>query len=360
MSTAPIIKDRKIGLDLVRSYAILQVLITHSMYTLSAGTDIKFISYLPDGVSVFFVLSGYLIGTIFFTDVIQKKIDLKNLLKFWIRRWLRTLPLYYLILGLNFTLAFFHVIDADANVFTWKFLFFLQNFNWYFYGFFMESWSLSVEEWFYLLMPVFTFGLSKFLSATHSFLLAALLMLAASVLLRFERGPDIITTFQWDFQIRKVVIMRFDTIIIGVLLAFLQIKYSLSLLRGAYWMPIAGIIILYLVRVPNIFPTAQQYTVWFFLWDAIGIGLLMILFISLKISNRFLTSCILFISKTSYAAYLIHGIVISLFIKFLLTVDNSTFVFLIFWPVTFIGSWIVYKYFEYPILKMRDKFFTVT
>jgi peptidoglycan/LPS O-acetylase OafA/YrhL len=353
-------KNRKIGLDLVRSYAILQVLLSHSLYTFCAGTNVKFMNYLPDGVSVFFVLSGYLIGTIFLSDVIQKKIDMKNLLTFWLRRWLRTLPLYYLILGLNYILAFYHVIDADANVFTWKFLFFLQNFNWYFYGFFMESWSLSVEEWFYLLMPVFTFGLSRFLSANHSFLLAASFMLLTSIIFRFERSENIITTFQWDFQIRKVVIMRFDTIIIGVLLAFLQMKYSHSLMRGAYWMAIVGIIILILIRIPNIFLTTRQYTVWFFLWDAIGIALLMILFINLKISNRFLKRCIIYISKTSYAAYLTHGIIISLFVKFLFTTHNSTYLFLIFWPITFFCSWIVHKYYEYPILKMRDKFFSIT
>jgi peptidoglycan/LPS O-acetylase OafA/YrhL len=100
------------------------------------------------GVEIFFVLSGFLIGQILLRDF-EQGVNFKKLLHFWKRRWIRTIPVYYLVLFLKFVLA-----PAIGINIIWYFLF-LQN-NIYGIDFFGVSWSLVIEEWFYLLIP---FGL---------------------------------------------------------------------------------------------------------------------------------------------------------------------------------------------------------
>ena len=92
--------DRVVGLDILRSIAILLVVYYHGRFILpphfrSLYDNIQILNI--DGVSIFFVLSGFLIGGILLKIINKtdfKKVDLIN---FWIRRWFRTIPNYYFI-----------------------------------------------------------------------------------------------------------------------------------------------------------------------------------------------------------------------------------------------------------------------
>src|SRR5258708_1726234 len=92
------------GLDILRAIAILLVLYSHSIPFLSGIFSSKLLS-LPiiDGVSIFFVLSGFLIGGILIKIIEKEGVSKVGLLNFWIRRWMRTLPLYYFVLTLLIT-----------------------------------------------------------------------------------------------------------------------------------------------------------------------------------------------------------------------------------------------------------------
>src|SRR5919108_5666871 len=111
---------RIVGLDIVRALAILMVLFYHSREMLAGLISIPFIGYLTGkiiaitvpfghlGVEMFFVLSGYLIGGILIKEFNKNdNLNFNNITSFWKRRWLRTLPNYFLILVLNFILYFF-------------------------------------------------------------------------------------------------------------------------------------------------------------------------------------------------------------------------------------------------------------
>ncbi len=90
---------RVFGLDLMRAFAIIFVVMGHGSWMLDkADTDFPWIGFI-DGVELFFVLSGFLIGGILI-KLFQntKSLGVKTLWNFWIRRWFRTLPNYYLIL----------------------------------------------------------------------------------------------------------------------------------------------------------------------------------------------------------------------------------------------------------------------
>lgn len=147
-------ENRNFGLDLLRFFAIIFVLINHGSYQLPKTLkNINQYFYL-DGVLLFFVLSGFLIGSIFI-KMCEKK-DLKsNIFNFWIRRWMRTIPAYFFVLLIVTFLHF--IILKELDLFeTIKHFLFIQNFKEFSPYLFPEAWSLSIEEWFYLLLPIFS------------------------------------------------------------------------------------------------------------------------------------------------------------------------------------------------------------
>lgn len=155
--------NRIYGLDILRAFAILFVVLDHSKHTLQ-NSDSQIISEISqvyswylrylvfDGVSIFFVLSGFLIGSILIKIFDKGDLSFKNLLNFWIKRWMRTLPNYLFILSLLILLSTIYLENFNIKE-AIPYYFFIQNFNSPHPDFFPEAWSLSIEEWFYLLIP---------------------------------------------------------------------------------------------------------------------------------------------------------------------------------------------------------------
>lgn len=177
------------GLNEIRALASLAVLLHHlEFYKKKAGaqtllnTPLKtFIVDLgSNGVAVFFVLSGFLITYLLLAE--KERFANINLKKFYFRRILRIWPLYYLIVFLSFAIipnvaqhwepmqheAFYYSrilklpqIYAPA---LWLFLLFLPNLALRLYGPVVgaaQSWSVGVEEQFYLLWPQLLQRVSK-------------------------------------------------------------------------------------------------------------------------------------------------------------------------------------------------------
>lgn len=153
------------GLDHLRALAILLVCLSHYSI-LSPGEP----AWLADtvvfcwtGGDLFFVLSGFLIASQLFTQIKQQqRFSLKN---FFVKRFFRILPAYWVTLALYFGLPFFREKETIAPL--WKFLTFTQNL-----GLdlktsraFSHAWSLCVEEHFCLFLPLllsfFLFNLSS-------------------------------------------------------------------------------------------------------------------------------------------------------------------------------------------------------
>lgn len=127
----------------MRSFAMLCVIITHSGYGSLFGTRYGIVA-----VESFFVVSGFLIGGILLRDF-KDEMNFNNVTLFWKKRWFRTLPLYYVVLLLKFIF-----IDHSIGVNILYYFTFLQS-NFYGIDYLTVSWTLVVEEWFYLLMPLF-------------------------------------------------------------------------------------------------------------------------------------------------------------------------------------------------------------
>src|SRR6266576_2119715 len=148
--------------DGLRGLAILLVLIAHSGF-LEALPHAGGLEFARLGVDLFFVLSGFLITGIL-TDSKGTPHYFRN---FYARRALRIWPLYYLVLFLAFVVAplFAPAMRPTAAKIWPAFVFYVQNIV------FMRSatyhfalgatWSLAVEEQFYMTWPLLVYLLRK-------------------------------------------------------------------------------------------------------------------------------------------------------------------------------------------------------
>ncbi len=184
-------KNRVFGLDLLRMIAISIVVISHAGILLDGEVRQLYDLFIFKGgvgVSIFFVLSGFLIGGILLktiSNIDEKKISLKVLIHFWKRRWFRTLPTYYLILTILIFLEFIFNSKFTLRGVN-RYLFFCQSLNNDISEFFfVESWSLSIEECFYIIFPLITLVISLFnLDNKKAFITSAIIMIIFPTLYR--------------------------------------------------------------------------------------------------------------------------------------------------------------------------------
>lgn len=353
-------QNRVYGLDVFRAVAILIVLFAHGK--LLSGDAFSCIPDFPliDGVELFFVLSGFLIGGILISTVEkQQKFDIKSLFIFWKRRWFRTLPTYYLILLVNIFLTKASLIGGDIKQFNYRFFIFCQNFSKGFYEFFWESWSLSVEEWFYISLPIIIFVLSRILSIKRTILVSICILLIIPLIYRFYISDSEVDQFWWDVEFRKVVLTRLDAINYGVLAAFIKNYYSVFWYKCRKWTFTLGLIFLYVaILLPKSYNGIFFKTVYF---NIIAIGAMFLLPLADSIKdykNRYIGQFFTFFSKISYSLYLINlGIVISIIATNfkLQTTTQHIVAYFSYWIIVVILSWIIYTYYENPIMKLRDR-----
>lgn len=215
--------DRVFGLDVMRAVAGIMVVLSHSSY-LVAGHWPRF-PLVPsiDWVGVFFVLSGYLIGGLLLDALHAPGPGALRFTDFMQRRWLRTLPNYYLFLGINIALVRGGLAPGLIGHATPAYFVFMQNFHVPLDLFFWESWSLAVEEWFYLLFPLLAFALASWpgMGTRPVFVTVCVLFLAFPLLARFHLAPHAVDTASPGLWMDKLVVTRLDAPGMGMLAAWL-------------------------------------------------------------------------------------------------------------------------------------------
>lgn len=354
---------RVFGLDVYRAIAILLVVLSHG--SMLSGPIFNWLPSvpLPDGVELFFVLSGFLIGTILIKNLEEsERFGGKELLNFWKRRWFRTLPNYYLILLINYILVSTAVIGGADSIdqFNWKFLFFAQNLYEGFYGFFWESWSLSVEEWFYISLPLIILGFRTFLSKKQTLLAAIVLLIALPMYYRYSLVEMNYDTFWFDVEIRKVVLVRLDTIIYGVLAAYVA-YYFKDLWYKTRWITFAlGLLIVgFVMYTPH--PIESLYGKVFY-YTVFSIGAMLLLPMASAARKNplgFVGNGISYISKISYAMYLVNlALVAQVIVKNFppQTLKQHWLAYAVFWLATIGISTVIFYFYERPMTRLRDKF----
>jgi peptidoglycan/LPS O-acetylase OafA/YrhL len=143
-------------LDAIRAIAVILVLIWHGF---PYDHIINRIPNGPIGVNVFFVLSGFLISRILMQDKVQAQQTgisrLRVFKNFFFRRALRIFPIYYLTIFVLWCVNGY----ADSNIESNMGYFLTYTSNFYFFkiqswdGILSHTWSLAIEEQFYLVWP---------------------------------------------------------------------------------------------------------------------------------------------------------------------------------------------------------------
>ena len=359
----PDLSKRAIGLDLLRALAILMVLFYHGWIFVSgffpkAGM-LFFLGYW--GVELFFVLSGFLIGGILIEKVLNtNSFGLNTIIDFWKRRWIRTIPIYLIALLLHF-ISINYIVGFPTS-FDFRYLFFAQNLVHAHPSFFPEAWSLSVEEWFYLSLPLTV--LIAFIFPTKNkekrLLVAFLALLLLFTYFRWSQSDGTFDINSWDKNIRKVVAFRLDALLYGVIAAWVfKTKKSFAityrkylLLFGAILVPIA-----YFVFYKKF--SADFNNVFFSSLSSLGFALTLFYFKTWQgPKNKSILNAITFLSVISYSLYLIHYTflfrVLNNFIiaRTLMNASVLLFVYLLF---AIVLASLFHYYFEKPFLKLKEK-----
>jgi peptidoglycan/LPS O-acetylase OafA/YrhL len=361
----PDYESRVYGLDIMRALAIIFVVLEHGLMLQKANTTFPWVK-LINGVELFFVLSGFLIGGMLIR--IFEKSDtfgIKTMGRFWIRRWFRTLPNYYLVLLINIFIVYFGIIHEDFSQFNWKFFFFLQNFSGPFSNFFWESWSLSIEEWFYLIFPIIVgllFALLKIFKVQkkYIFLSSILVLLFVPLLLRiFIASRFTVNEFYIGTRIQKVVIFRLDSIALGILAAYIHRWHPVLWRKSGNISFIIGVVVCYIIIYihwpPNFFFT-KVFRIFI---ESFCCFLLLPKFESIKKGPKVLVRFFTHISLISYSMYLLNLAVISemLFVNFPPRGPRTAWaLYGIYWCLVLIFSTLLYKYYEKPVMDLRDRF----
>jgi peptidoglycan/LPS O-acetylase OafA/YrhL len=178
-------------IDGLRSIAVLSVIIYHAFPNFLSGGFL--------GVDVFFVISGFLITGIIVDEIKNGNFSIK---KFYERRLRRIIPALYSMLLIITPIVFWLFIPGEVKEFSKSIgssLAFISNIFFYkIIGYFnseielkplIHIWSLSLEEQFYVILPIFLIALSKtkrFLIGTLVLILVVSLVLADKTVIKHQ------------------------------------------------------------------------------------------------------------------------------------------------------------------------------
>ena len=379
-------RNRIAGLDVIRTAAVSLVIFDHCSFmfnplqklpvigvvVLAFTTLNEIVGYF--GVELFFVLSGFLISSILFSMLDESKSFKQIITVFLYSRWLRTLPNYFLFILINYLLF----LGLNISVkFDFRFLLFLQNFLTPHPVFFKEAWSLSVEEWFYLLLVIFSSFLFVFLKieTKRVFIISVCLFIITSLLIK---GVFIYShmnyRYSFDEYFRKIVVFRFDAVAIGVF-GFWLSKYYFVWWNKFKELLFAAAIILIPVSFYFFFEIykydyklyKQDNTIYFFtaefytlIWSFLILAMFPYFNSLLSFKSAKLNQFFEFFSKISYSLYLCNFPLLSIFKRTLFTETNSMtialFNIVIYLSVLILLSFFLYSFYEKRFLVIRDKF----
>lgn len=306
------------GLDHLRTLAILSVFFYHYGRLFVAPKWVaEWTGFGWTGVDLFFVLSGFLIGS----QVLKEdKSDNNWISRFYIRRFFRILPPYLFVLLIYYFIPITRERGDLAPL--WKYLTFTQNLglDLTIHSAFSHAWSLCIEEQFYLFFPLVLSFFIK-LKVKRAWVLLAMVfvlfmgMISRCLAIMYVAYHDlgILGWYEWIYF---PTYARLDGILVGIAIAMIRFRSRCiyhSLFGNSLFCFLAGLFIIgcswYICREQF----SDLATILGFPLNAIGYGfVVMACVLPLKPIFSVPYSFTAFISKISFGLYLIHKIVIHL------------------------------------------------
>jgi peptidoglycan/LPS O-acetylase OafA/YrhL len=368
------------NLDGLRFIAAITVAFSHLETMKRSGASQalqnRFVENAPQiAVTFFFVLSGFLIMWWFLGETKGNvhEIDIRT---FYINRISRTWPLYYLIVCISLIIGCingsFFVDELAPRRFICYFLFLPNTANILFGAdiYLGQTWSLAVEEFFYILFPLV-------LIKTPRYYLIKMLIAGTCVfgILSMIFNPVFFTLINWDNLItpfiRHLITFferyRIYSFLLGAIGAYLLYFKNLDLLRiskrsyrNIMLFSSLFTIVMFLWGITFSFATQQVYSLLF--------AVILLLLSYNGYSNTLLNSRLFSTGgKISYGIYMLHMLVVMRIINQLSSLIPTSNIFLatfVSWTLLLLFTWVIsyvsYTYFENPLrIWMRKKFANV-
>lgn len=360
---------RNAGLDLARALAITAVFVDHASDIFVVGAPrarIATIALGLFGVELFFSLSGFLIGRLLIS-LARDGVERGSIGRFLGRRWFRTLPMYY---------ATWLVLSAKHWHWNWSDLLFLQDFGPPRPEVLAVSWSLVMEEWFYLLFPVFMLCAALVIGRKRigvggvlGIALAIVLLCPATRLATYFAGLPSQYLIAHDNPI-----LRLDCAAYGVLAAALD-DIVIRRRRPAWLGPAAMIatggsllvVLAWLGLYVKIFDPAFQLATGFAHWspcyfavqyavfDLAAATLVFGLFHCLPRMNGVAGRPITLLSRISYSVYLIHVSILAAGTTLAVGILGRAGGIAALTVVVLLTAYATYRLIELPFLALRDR-----
>jgi peptidoglycan/LPS O-acetylase OafA/YrhL len=344
------------SLDGLRAVSICMVVIGHCSGTVtalnhSASVVLAFLGLGRLGVSIFFVISGFLITTLLVRE--QHTMHSINLKDFYIRRAFRIFPGFYaywlVALGLTL-LGYTHLSHSDlisAAVYIWNYVP-RHVCNWCL----GHTWSLSVEEQFYLLWPLILkfFGPKRGKWTALAVVLVAPLIRVASYFFLPSTRP----------RIPIMLHTRADSLMIGAFLALVCLNEDhlniLKRMARSWAIPLAALCFVAIDTALTLhFKGAYVISVEYSLQNlAIALLIAHVVFYDKTITGRILNNrVVVHVGVISYSLYLWQ--------QLFLTTSNTTFTGMFPWNIVcaFLVAELSYYLLEKPFLRWRKRFSNV-
>ena len=330
-------------IDGLRAIAVLSVIVHHLSPSLLPGGYI--------GVDIFFVISGFLI-----TSHIAKELGngVFTLRSFYRRRINRIIPALFAVLLVSMVVGIVLLSPADlsmlaksafsamlgvSNVFIW------QHYGNYFSGNAQEApllhtWSLGVEEQFYIVWPLLVALLLKYGHGKALIVLGAF-VLGAVVLSEFGVGYASSASYY-------LLPTRFFELMSGGLVALVVQKKCAHALTTSRWCYMAGMTLiagsLIWLNKSSPFPGYNA------IWPCLGAALLIFAGSNPGFNSRILSNSVMvFVGLISYSLYLWHWPIIS-YLNYL-HIEINVWVGAITFIASMLIAWLSWKYIEVPMRK---------
>ncbi|CAN5206324.1 acyltransferase [soil metagenome] len=378
-----LLDDRYPVLHGLRVFGIVSVLQFHVTYLFDIGrlpvtpwgaaTSYKVFF----GMDLFFVLSGFLIGSILFHSV--EKLGTLDVKRFYLRRVLRTFPPYYVVLTVLALTQ--HLSAGQRHNLVWEYAF-LTNFRnldpqsvvmpW--------GWSLGLEEQFYLTVPLFFWLLLRLHKpAARVAFLAVVFASGAGV--RFAIWASRVAWSETDLRngLYFSTHGRYDTLVAGILIALVHRQYGARMttllahprVRGFF---LVGILCcLWFLMDPLLFGLRGVQPMHLFAWGTVT-GIMYFLLVMLLLHGpRTVIGAVLSqpifrrIATLGYGVYLAH-VPICVHVAFPVArwASAKGTPMVVLWPLTVLGlfglsliaAYILHLLVERPMLRLRDRLTT--